>query len=86
MVPGASSLDYKFAIKVNTSDIDSWIAGMIKVELKDHDNNWTKEIIEKRKENWKTQSQPEYYTRKEDSVTLILFRDQGIIFKRVIAK
>ena len=31
-IPGASSLDYKFVIKVKTSDIEKWTEGMVKVE------------------------------------------------------
>jgi len=83
-VPGASSWDYKFVIKVKLSDADKWTEGMIKVEPKDYEIDWTKKIIEKRKNEWTTNSQPEFYTRKEGEVMLVLYRTEGIIFKRVI--
>ncbi|MCB9197411.1 MAG: hypothetical protein H6600_03060 [Flavobacteriales bacterium] len=83
-VPGASSWDYKFAIKVNPSDIDKWTAGLIKIELDGNDKEWMDKIIEKRKNDWKTRTEPEFYTRKGDNVTVAVYRTEGIIFKRVI--
>ncbi len=83
-VPGASSWDYKFVIKVKSSDTDKWTEGMIKVEPTDYEIDWTEKIIEKRKNEWTANSQPEFYTRKEGEVMLVLYRTEGIIFKRVI--
>ena len=83
-VPGASSWDYKFVIKVNPSDIDKWTTGLIKIELDGSDKAWMDKIIEKRKNDWKTKTEPEFYTRKGDNVTLAVYRTEVIIFKRVI--
>ncbi|KZS38971.1 hypothetical protein AWE51_10405 [Aquimarina aggregata] len=83
-VPGASSWDYKFAIKVNPSDIDKWTTGLIKIELNGSNKEWMNKIIEKRKNDWKTKTEPEFYTRKEDNVTVAVYKLEGIIFKRVI--
>jgi len=83
-IPGASSWDYKCAIKVKSSDIDKWTEGMIKTEPTDYDISWTKEIVEKRVSEWITNSQPEFYTRDESKVMMIVFRTEGIIYKRMI--
>lgn len=84
IVPGASSWDYKFVIKVTPSDIDKWTEGMIKTEAGDYNGDWMDKVIEKRNSEWKTESQPEFYTRKGDNVAMIVYRSEGIIFKRVI--
>lgn len=84
MIPGASYWDYKFVVKVNQTDIDKWTAEMLKVELENYDISWTTAIIEKRKTEWIVNNIPEFYTRKNNDVTLIVYRAEGIIFKRVI--
>ena len=83
-VPGASSWDYKFAIKVNPSDIDKWTIGLMKNELDGSNKEWMNKIIEMKKNDWKTKTEPEFYTRKGDNVTVAVYRTEGIIFKRVI--
>lgn len=83
-VPGASSWDYKFGIKVKPLNLDKWTEGMIKVGPKDYNIGWTGEITEKRKNEWKPNSKPEFYTRKGKNVMLVMYRTEGVIFKRVI--
>jgi hypothetical protein len=87
-VPGASSLDYKFVIKIDTADIGKWKDGMTKFTPEHYDATWTQEIVKERKENWLTSSLPTYYTRQglPDgwSTTIIAFYSEGIVFKRVI--
>ena len=84
MVPGATSLDYKFAIKVNPSEVDKWTDGLIAIESDNYDYNWMKKIIKKRTNDWRMDSEPEFYTRKGDNVIMIVYRSEGVIFKRVI--
>lgn len=83
-IPGASSWDYKFAIKIDTNDIDKWLDGFECVEKLDGNQIWMEEIIKNRKHNWIRKSKPEYFKRKNENVILILFRKEGVIFKRVI--
>jgi hypothetical protein len=83
-VPGASSCDYKFVVKIDTIDIPKWTSGMKEVELSDYDNSWTKEIIKHRNQNWKTYSKPKYFVRNGEEVIMLVFSNEGIIFKRVI--
>ena len=87
-VPGASSADYKFVVKVDTGDISKWREGMIKFIPIQYDNTWTKEIVKDSKENWTTNSHPTYYVRQGlpegSNTTLVEYYPEGIVFKRVI--
>jgi hypothetical protein len=83
MVPGASSWDYKFAIKVDTADISKWRVGMKKIQPAEFDDRWMRELVEKRSEDWQTTSDPVYYERPNDDVIMIEYYKDGIIFKRV---
>lgn len=83
-VPGASSLDYKFVVKIDTVNISKWTTGMKEIELTSYDDGWTKEIIKSRKQNWRTISKPLYFKRNGENVTMLVFKNEGIIYKRVI--
>lgn len=82
-VPGASSWDYKFVIKIDTVNISKWTTGMIEVEPTEYDDSWTKEIVKGRKHNWQTFSKPQYFKRNGEDVTVLVFKNEGIIYKRV---
>ncbi|MBY0426181.1 MAG: hypothetical protein K2Q22_11130, partial [Cytophagales bacterium] len=82
-VPGASSLEYKYVIKIDTLNISKWTAGMTEVELTVYDDSWTKEIVKGRKQNWKTFSKPKYFKRNGEDVTVLVFKNEGIIYKRL---
>lgn len=83
-IPGASSWDYKFVIRIDTANISAWTTGMKQVEPKDFDNNWQQELIKNRKQNWKIISNPEKYVREGDDVMMLVYRNEGIIYKRII--
>jgi crotonobetainyl-CoA:carnitine CoA-transferase CaiB-like acyl-CoA transferase len=83
-VPGASSLDYKFAIFVNREDISKWTEGMTETSVPANDYDWTNEILKNKKAHWKLNSTPKYYIRKGENVVMIVYQDEGTIFKRVI--
>ncbi len=82
-VPGASSWDYKFVVKIDTVNISKWTSGMQTVKITDYDDNWTKEITKHRKFNWETNSEPQYFIRNGENVMLLVYKNEGIIFKRV---
>ena len=82
-VPGASSFDYKFAIKIKASDIDKWTQGFSVFKPQSIDTAWINKIVEKQKDQWSTQGKPEFYKRPNDDVMVIVYRDEGILFKRV---
>ncbi len=82
-VPGSSSFDYKFVIKLDTVNIPKWTTGMTEVKLTDYDDGWTEEMIKGRKENWQTLSKPQYFKRNDENVMLLVYKNEGIIYKRV---
>ncbi|WP_299189760.1 hypothetical protein [uncultured Aquimarina sp.] len=83
-LPGASSWDYKFVIKINPSDVNKWTDGMEKILSNKDDKVWMNDIIEKRKIEWKTTSSPELYNRQGTNVLMTVYRSEGIIYKRVV--
>lgn len=83
-VPGASSWDYKFAIRIDTLNISKWTSGMQEIGLNEYDDHWTKEITKQRKQNWQTNSEPHYFIRNGENITMLVYKKEGIIFKRVI--
>jgi hypothetical protein len=82
-LPGASSWDYKFVIKVDTVNIIKWTDGMQAVNIPDYDDRWTKELVKNREQSWKTYSVPQYFVREGENVTMLVYKSEGIIFKRV---
>ena len=83
-VPGASSWDYKFVIRVKPTDVDKWTEGMMLMYSHDYNDSWMKMIIRERAVDWRTESQPEIYYEKGDRVVVLVYRNEGIIFKRVV--
>ena len=83
--PELPPVDYKFAVKVKPSEIDKWTEGMQKIEKPEENEDWINVLIEKRKSDWSHNSEPEYYERNGANVIQILYRQEGIVFKRVIA-
>jgi hypothetical protein len=83
-VPGASSCDYKFAIIVNREDISKWTEGMTETSVPANDFDWKNEILKNKKAHWKLNSTPKYYIRKAENVVMIVYQEEGTIFKRVI--
>lgn len=81
-VPGASSWDYKFVIKIDPRDISKWTEGMEEIKGSAYDDSWTKEIIKHRQENWKTHSTPQHFIREGGNIKILFFKDEGILFKR----
>lgn len=83
-IPGASSSDYKFVIKIDSSDFSKWTAEMTEVQLTGYNNSWTHEIIKNRKQNWRIKSKPQYFKREGVNTIVIAFKNEGILFKRII--
>ncbi|CAN0604370.1 unnamed protein product, partial [Ectocarpus sp. 12 AP-2014] len=77
--------DYKFVVKVNSTDIHQWTEGFIKAKFPKKNLDWTTALIQNRAQEWIINGSPEFYEREESDVTLIVYRASGILFKRVIA-
>ena len=84
LMPGASSWDYKFVVKTKPENIDKWIDGMIKQNSGMSEIHWMKEIIQERRNDWQANSKPEFYIRQNQNVEVIIYRTEGIIYKRVL--
>ncbi len=54
---------------------------LLNVLQKDYLNSY--EIIKQRKQNWETTSEPQFFIRKGEDVTMIIYKNEGVIFKRV---
>ncbi|WP_291134391.1 hypothetical protein [Flavobacterium sp. UBA7663] len=84
-LPGASSSFYQFAIKVNPVEIKKWEDDLLEIKGEIDSEKWIADLVLPRKNNWKTLSKPRFYTRKgnEQSVKIIIFEKEGLIFKRI---
>ena len=83
-IPGASSLDYKFVVKIDSSNISKWTCKMKEVQLKDYNYSWTTEIVKNRKQNWRFKSKPQFFKREGVNTIVIVYKNEGILFKRII--
>jgi len=82
-VPGASSLNYQFVIKIDTNDISKWTERMTETSSYSIDNYWMDKLLISRKENWNIHSTPKVFTRIGDSVMMFVYKDEGIIYKKL---
>ncbi|GAA4115312.1 hypothetical protein GCM10022393_15440 [Aquimarina addita] len=82
-IPGASSWNYKYAVKVNPAEVDQWTKGLIKMDIT-YNGSWQNQIIKHRKEEWEVKSQPEIYIWEEAQITVLIYRKEGILFKNIV--
>lgn len=84
-VPGASYSYYLFSVKIKPNDIEKWKEGLIEKEGEIKKEKWVFDLIKVRRNEWIFNSEPKFYTRKEETgVDIIIFEKEGIIFKRII--
>lgn len=83
--PGASSWNYKFVVKIEPSDLPKWRNGFRNFVPNGYDDSWMKRITASRSENWTTTSTPKYYKRVNSDVTMIIYEEEGFVFKQVVA-
>lgn len=85
-IPGASSWDYKFALRLDPANLERWTEEMVQVEFGKQDLSWTQAIVRERKDQWKVSSPPIVYTSQGAKVTVFVYEKEGILFKRVIGE
>lgn len=85
-IPGSSSWDYQFVIKVKPSEIKNWIVDLIKVDTKEHPIDWAINLIAHRSQNWQIKSKPQVYKRENSNTIAIVYQKEGILFKRIIGE
>ncbi len=82
-LPGASGWDYKFVVRIDSSNIDKWIDNRF-FRSNNFESEWADKLIKSRDVNWETDSEPEYYRTSDSLVFLIVYRKECIIYKRFI--
>ncbi|WP_438426078.1 hypothetical protein [Aquimarina macrocephali] len=85
-IPGPSSWDYQFAIKVEPLEVKHWIADFTKIDAKEYTSDWTNSLVIHRKQNWEIKSTPEVYKREESNTFIIIYQKEGIVFKRILGE
>lgn len=83
-VPGSSSADYKFLVKVDTSNIIKWTDEMVASDSSKYDDLWVKQLMTESKGAWQTKTFPNIFVRPESNTTVLVYRKEGIICKRII--
>lgn len=82
LLPGTSSADYQYVVKVDTADIIKWLTNKFRLTTKDSAlPSWAPNLISVRKENWIVESIPEGYIQRGD-VSIIVYRTEGVLFIR----
>jgi len=85
-IPGASSINYQFAIRVDTADVSAWLSGFTEDTLAYHDIQWTHDIVKHRADNWTTTGEARHFELSSaiQNVSIVAYYADGILFKRVI--
>lgn len=81
-IPGASSSNYAFVVKIAPNDLAAWTKGFSLVENAELPE-WGIAIPDDRKANWDV-STPTFYSRKAKNNIMIVYANEGIIFKKVV--
>lgn len=77
--------DYRYVIKLNPEDVDNWLKGFEKVNPSESFEEWPDKLIRIRRDEWPLQSTPEYYAMENEMVYMLVYRKEGVIFKKSIS-
>ena len=81
--PAPSYWSYDFVVKVTPDDVEAWTDGFIALDSMGNQAQF--DIIPtERAANWTTSTLPSFYARKAQGVVMVVFPQDGIIYKRVI--
>lgn len=83
-VPGASSWNYKFGVIVKKSDIPKWTTEYRDTTISNPDYSWILNLITHRPENWSLHSKPKFYVDDSGEDILVLYEQEGVIFRKVV--
>ncbi|MES2848733.1 MAG: hypothetical protein V4685_06730 [Bacteroidota bacterium] len=83
-VPGASSWNYKFGVMVNKNDIYKWTNDLRDTTFKAPDFNWILKLIRNRPQNWSLHSKPKFYIGNSLDDILVVYENEGAIFRQII--
>jgi len=84
---GPTDVDYKFVVKVQPLDVNKWISKDLKaIPISQSGDSWMHNLVSKRKNNWVTTSNPEFYTTKQyvgPNFLKVVYRKEGIIYSYI---
>jgi hypothetical protein len=83
-LPGASSWNYEFGVLVNKNDIPKWTKDLRDTTFKTPDYSWILELIKYRSQNWSLHSKPTFYIGNSNEDILVVYENEGAIFRRII--
>lgn len=83
-VPGASSWNYKFGVIVNSNDIPKWTNDLRDTAFDTPDYSWILELIKYRPQNWSLHSKPKFYIGDSINDILVVYENEGAIFRKII--
>jgi hypothetical protein len=81
-VPGASSLHYRYVVKVDPADVHLWTEFLQPINM-DTSFAWQDSLVSSRKEEWIHASVPQFYGV-NGKLLVIAYQPEGIIFRDVI--
>ncbi|TSE09367.1 hypothetical protein [Aquimarina algiphila] len=85
-IPGPSSWNYRFGIKVKPSEIKNWIADFTRIDAKEYTFDWTNDLVVHRNQNWERKSVPEVYKREDGNTFIVVYQKEGIVFKQILGE
>jgi len=88
LIPGASSLHYRYVLKVDPKNVNPWIDFLMPVDT-NISLSWQDSLVSSRKELWARKSIPLYFKWKvsqndKGPVFVTAYEPEGIIFREVI--
>ncbi len=81
-VPGPSDWDFKIAARIAPIDSAKWIVDFREVQGEQMDLTWIAELALE-SDHWTRMSTPQYYQRPGTAGELIVYKQEGILFKRI---
>lgn len=83
-VPGASSWDYKFCATINRNEVIKWTKNLKDTTFNIPEYDWILNLIKHRPENWSLHSVPKFYIGNSMNDILVVYEQEGTIFRHII--
>lgn len=81
---GPTDYDYRYAVKVKPEDVKKWIEGLSVIEGDANNEKWMGKLLYHNSKDWKTNSKPILYGRKDLEGTLsVVYMPEGIIYRHI---
>jgi transcription elongation factor Elf1 len=85
-IPGASSWDYQFVIKLTKENIDQWISEMVLVDtIANKDSmHWVADLNKKMTDKILQNEPGEFYKGEGKANYAVVFRNSGLLFRKIV--